>query len=92
MDPWKVHLFISQKQPPKRTKVEKPKLEMVDFEDRKDYDCPINLDCIFSDGPLKTWLEEIEETLLDGDTESASQIHDLTGNEPEQVRALEQLC
>ena len=63
------------------------------FEDHRDYFCPINLDYIFSedDTVLGQWLEEQEEPVLDQDPEFEGLMEDLTGDRPEPVRASERL-
>ena len=58
------------------------------FEDQRDYFCPINLDYIFSeeDTVLGEWLEEQEEPMLDKDPELEELMEELTGDRPELVR------
>ena len=63
------------------------------FEDQRDYFCPINLDYIFSeeDTVLGEWLEEQEEPMLDKDPEFEELMEELTGDRPEPVRASERM-
>eukprot|EP00268_Persea_americana_P019780 TRINITY_DN2017_c0_g1_i1.p1 TRINITY_DN2017_c0_g1~~TRINITY_DN2017_c0_g1_i1.p1 ORF type:complete len:135 (+),score=32.30 TRINITY_DN2017_c0_g1_i1:279-683(+) len=63
------------------------------FEDQRDYFCPINLDYIFSeeDTVLGEWLEEQEEPMLDKDPEFEELMEELTGDRPELVRASERM-
>ncbi|RWR73239.1 hypothetical protein CKAN_00150000 [Cinnamomum micranthum f. kanehirae] len=63
------------------------------FEDHREYFCPINLDYIFSeeDTVLGQWLEEQEEPVLDQDPEFEELMEELTGDRPEPVRAAERI-